>query len=429
MADSSSKKANPAAPVHWAWVILVLCFVNLFINYGIRLGYGVVLPEMIKAMGLSRKQGGDIFNSYLFFYILASPFIGYLTDRLGARRVISLFGISLGVGSVLMGSVSGFGQACLFFGLVGIGASAMWVPILAIAQRWFTLRKRGMALGILSTGCGFGLAVIGSVFPTIVEYRNWRYCWYFLGIAALCMVPVNALFLRSAPEDMKLRPWGDEFNNGLAFQAPGETEKRKGRYREILGTSRFWKIGLSYTFIAGSLYAVTTYLVDYARYSLGFSYDKASFLATVHGVGQVFGVLAVLPLSDFFGRRRTIIFSNLILSAIIGSIVLAGTHDVWLLVSVSLFGAFFGATFPIYGVCGGDYFRKEVLGTVVGAWTPFYGLGIIGSNRLTGYLRDVTGSFEVPFVVMISSALVASLLMFSVNDHPNRGVPLARAQS
>jgi OFA family oxalate/formate antiporter-like MFS transporter len=327
-----------------------------------------------------------------------------------------------------MGSVSRFGQACLFFALAGIGASAMWVPNLTIVQRWFALRKRGMALGILSTGSGLGLAVMGSVFPMIVEHWNWRYCWYFLGIAALSMVLVNAFFLRSKPEDMKLRPWGDELDCELTFQALRETEKPKGRYREILTTSRFWKIGLSYTFIAGSLYGVTTYMVDYARYNLGFSYEKASFLATVHGVGQVLGVLAILPLSDYFGRRRTIVFSNLILSATIGNIILSGTHEAWLLASVTLFGAFFGATFPIYGACGGDYFRKDILGTVVGAWTPFYGLGIIGSNRLAGYLRDVTGSFGVPFVVMILSALVASVLMFSVRYHPNGKSPPKRGQ-
>ncbi|MBW1703458.1 MAG: hypothetical protein JRJ50_15370 [Deltaproteobacteria bacterium] len=57
-------------PVHWAWIILATCFVNLFINYSVRLGYGVVLPEMIRDLGLSRTAGGSIFNAYLFSYIV-----------------------------------------------------------------------------------------------------------------------------------------------------------------------------------------------------------------------------------------------------------------------------------------------------------------------------------------------------------------------
>ncbi|MCX5803797.1 MAG: hypothetical protein NTU69_09770, partial [Proteobacteria bacterium] len=71
-------KKNPA--IHWASIILIVCFFDLFINYGIRLGYGVVLPEMIRTLGFTRRQAGDIFNAYLFAYICFSPFTGYLTD-------------------------------------------------------------------------------------------------------------------------------------------------------------------------------------------------------------------------------------------------------------------------------------------------------------------------------------------------------------
>ena len=38
---------------HWAWVILGIGFIDLFINYSVRLGYGVVLPEMILTLGLA----------------------------------------------------------------------------------------------------------------------------------------------------------------------------------------------------------------------------------------------------------------------------------------------------------------------------------------------------------------------------------------
>jgi len=30
--------------IHWAWIVLAVCFVDLYINYGIRLGYSVLLP-------------------------------------------------------------------------------------------------------------------------------------------------------------------------------------------------------------------------------------------------------------------------------------------------------------------------------------------------------------------------------------------------
>jgi len=81
---------------HWAWIILATCFVNLFINYSVRLGYGVVLPEMIADIKLTRTESGTIFNAYLFTYIALTPLTGYLTDRFGARRIITMCAFILG---------------------------------------------------------------------------------------------------------------------------------------------------------------------------------------------------------------------------------------------------------------------------------------------------------------------------------------------
>ncbi|MCX5835313.1 MAG: hypothetical protein NTV99_12570, partial [Deltaproteobacteria bacterium] len=60
----------PPVTFHWAWVVLAVCFVNLFISYSARLGYGVVLPEMIRDLAFTRTDAGSIFNAYLFTYIL-----------------------------------------------------------------------------------------------------------------------------------------------------------------------------------------------------------------------------------------------------------------------------------------------------------------------------------------------------------------------
>ena len=106
--------------IHWAWLILGICFVNLFVNYSVRLGYGVLLPEMIRDLDFSRAAAGTIYNAYLFTYIAIAPLTGYLTDRLGARRVISVCLLVLGVAVVLMGTAKTLWSASLFFGLAGL---------------------------------------------------------------------------------------------------------------------------------------------------------------------------------------------------------------------------------------------------------------------------------------------------------------------
>ena len=147
-------------PVHWAWVILGTCFISLFVNYSIRLGYGIILPEMIEALGFTRTAAGSIYNAYLVAYISLTPLTGYLTDRFGARRVITSCGLFLGLGTLLMGTSDNLLKACFFFGFVGVGATGMWTSIVTVVQRWFADSRRGLALGILSPGYGLGVCAL-----------------------------------------------------------------------------------------------------------------------------------------------------------------------------------------------------------------------------------------------------------------------------
>lgn len=395
---------------HWAWVILGVVFVDFFINYSVRIGYGVVLPEMITSLGFTRTDTASIYNAYLFAYIVFTPFSGYLTDRLGARRVITVCCFILGVGVLLMGTITTLWTACLFYALVGLGATGMWTPVLTVVQRWFTPRKRGLALGIISPGYGLGFAAMGAAFPWIVRSFTWRHAWYFLGAAALCMVLLNALLLRSNPESAGYRPWGEgNASGGPASPVPASPERIP--MSAVFSHRNFWIIGFSYFAVAYSLYGVTTFMVDYAKTQLGVPIETASLLATVHGFAQVIGVLTVLPLSDYLGRKKTIMLSNSFITASLFLIVISGGSWGWLCVLVGLFAVFYGPTFPIYGACAGDYFPRSVMGTVIGAWTPFYGIGAILSHWVTGLLRDSSGVYDHAFLVNGLMALASIVLM------------------
>ncbi|MEJ2169682.1 MAG: MFS transporter [Desulfobacterales bacterium] len=398
--------------LHWAWVVLAICFVDLFINYSVRLGYGVVLPEMIRTLGFGRAAGGSIYNAYLFTYIAVTPFTGYLTDRLGARRVITICLLLLGCGVILMGTVNSLLKACLFFGFAGLGATGLWAPVITLVQRWFAFNRRGFALGILSTGFGLGFATIGAVFPWIVKFLSWRYAWFFLGAMALAMVAVNGLFLRSDPAGAGVHPWGEKPNQ-TDGSAPNKNSSLPSStaFGSIMRDSRFWLIGGSYFAIAYALYGITTFMVDYAKYQLNLPLEKASLLATIHGVCQVAGVLTVLPLSDYLGRKTTIIISNIVITCCLTLILLAGNSLLMLYILIGILAVFYGVTFPMYGACAGDYFSREVMGTVIGAWTPFYGLGAIFTHWVTGILRDATGVYNHAFIINVFMGVLAVVLM------------------
>lgn len=399
--------------LHRAWIIFGICWINLFVNYSARLGYGVILPEMIRTLGIGRAAVGSIYNFYLIVYVSIAPFTGYLADRFGARRVITACLLILSLGVFFMGTVTSLWSACFFFAIAGLGATGMWAPVVALVQRWVAIKRRGILMGIVSTGFGLGLAMMGAVFPWVVENFNWRYAWYFLGGMALTLVPLNGFLLRNDPESAGLQPWGQQAP--LSDPDTGtNTAKTKIPLGTLLKNNRFWLIGLSYFAIAYSLYCITTFMVDYAEYQLELTKGIASRLASIHGIGQVLGVLTVLPLSDYLGRKKTILISNAAIAVALIGILGAGKNVVLLYFFVGWVGVAYGTTFPIYGLCAGDYFPREAIATVVGAWTPFYGCGAVLTHWISGALRDSTGVYNHAFVISAIMAFVGLLLMSRV---------------
>ena len=157
-------------------------------------------------------------------------------------------------------------------------------------------------------------------------------------------------------------------------------------------------------------------MVDYAKYQLHLPLEKASLLATIHGLCQIVGMLTVLPLSDFWGRKKTILFSNaMITCALIGLLAIGNSWDSLSLL-IGCVAIFYGATFPIYGACAGDYFPKEMMGTVLGAWTPLYGLGAISTHWISGVLRDSTGVYDHAFLINTAMAALGLALMAFVKN-------------
>jgi len=414
MGEAATGTGRQKRLFHWAWIILTLCFFDLFINYSVRLGYGVILPEMIRDLGFTRTAAGSIFNAYLLTYIAFTPLAGYLTDRIGARRVIAVCLAVLGAGVLLMGTVRSMSTALLFYALVGLGAAGLWTPVITVVQRWFAPTHRGRALGLLSTGYGLGFAAMGLFFPWVVQALSWRHAWYALGLGALVLAVLNGCLLRSDPASAGFKPWG----TGKAGSAlPAVSDAHESDFIEGVFRNRtFWLIGFSYLCISYCLYGITTFMVDYAKNEIGLSLEKASLLATVHGMGQVAGVLTILPLSDYLGRKKTILLSNLFITAAVGGILLSGGAWKGLYVSVAVMAVFYGVTFPIYGACAGDYFPGKWMGTIIGAWTPFYGLGAVLAHWAGGMLRDTSGSYSGAFLINMLLAALAFCLFWGVGN-------------
>ena len=398
-------------PFHWSKVILLASFLTVFVSFSIRSGFGILLPEIMDALALTKAQAGYIGSAYFVAYMVFSPLLGILTDKIGGRKVITTFCAIMGIGTLLMGTITYLWTACLFHFIVGVGAAACWAPVSALLQKWFSAKQRGMALGVLTVGAALGSAIMGLILPRLLFGYGWRFSWYLLGVMALILIPTNGFLLRSKPEDPSIKGQSEVSNQG--------TSMAQIDYREILRTSKFWLIGTSYLAMSFATSIAYVFLVTYATEELKMGYPFASMLVTVSALCGIPGALIFPALSDRLGRKKTLAVSNLVLAFDFSAFVLVKSEVFLLTLSVVAFGMFSAGIWPIYAACAADYFSPSVAGTVMGFWTTLYGVGSIMSPPIAGYLADLYGTFFWSFVMSSIVAVMATLLILRVRA-PNR---------
>ena len=224
-----------------AVAIIIAGFFTVFTAFAVRYIYGILLPEMLPSLAISKTEAGVIFASYLIAYMVFSPILGLLTDRYDVRLILTLFVVLLGAGALFMSYASSMVNASLFFMLAGLGHSACWVPVVTLIQRWVSDKRRGTALAFTDLGSASGIAVWSAVMPIIVANYDWRAGWTSVGLSAFLVAAMNFFPVRS-------HPGGKPGMQGKISSKPSR-EPIGVTYKKILYDNKFWVIGLSYLFI------------------------------------------------------------------------------------------------------------------------------------------------------------------------------------
>ena len=186
----------------------------------------------------------------MIVYAILSIVMGQLTDRLGPRIVVTIFGSFLGICYLLLSRVSVVWQFQINYALLGaIGISAFAVPVMATIARWF-VKRRGLMTGITQAGAGIGGLIFAPLAAWLILTYGWRSSYIILGVIILVGIIISGLFLRRDPTEMGQSPDG-----ASELVVPGVKRQRPSlqaaglSLREAVRTSQFWMIaGLYFSF-------------------------------------------------------------------------------------------------------------------------------------------------------------------------------------
>ena len=204
----------------YGWVVLGAAFVIITMSIGTLFTLGVFLRPIEESMGWSRSGIGAI---GLFNWIVMGAggvVSGFVSDRLGTRRVVLVGAIVLGLGLVLSSYVQQVWQLYVTFGLlVGAGVSAFYVPLTVLAIKWFEGR-RGMAAAIVSAGNGLGILALAPLTRWLISEFDWRVAFLVLGNLAWVVVLPCAMFLRGPQPSSALPSKSSSLSNAGAQKWP-----------------------------------------------------------------------------------------------------------------------------------------------------------------------------------------------------------------
>lgn len=387
-----------------ALVVLIACFFTIFTAYAIRYGYGILLPEMLPALAITKTEAGVIYSSFFIAYTVMSPILGLLGDRYDVRLLLTLFVAILGAGTFLMAYSSSIIQASLFFALAGIGAAACWAPVMAVAQRWTSDEHRGKTLAFVDVGSSLGIVGSSTAVTAIIAAYSWETGWMSLGILAFLVAAMDILMVRNPPGWQSLTRKTESAQP--VHDSIGKT------YAQLLRDSKFWLIGIAYLLIAFSVIIPFTFLSTFAVEELEFSFESSARLITVIGVGATLGKLALGALSDKIGRIKVMMLCSLLVA--VGSLGMAFGEGWALFFFTAVFSPGFGAFWPMYAAVASDYFPKERAGSIIGLWTVFMGVGSIISPVVAGWIADTSGTLSWSFVLASAGAVISFLLLMPV---------------
>lgn len=360
---------------------------------------------------------------------ITGPVNGYLIDRLGPRRIMTIGYLIFGCGFMVVSQVHSIYAFYAAYVLMALGSSLSgFLPVSATITNWFA-RRRAIAVGVSQSGEGLGGMLVPLLALSISTF-GWRAT--ALGIGPILMVlglPVASLF-RRRPEEFGLRPDGDRpaalAPVGSASLHPrAEAEETSLTPREALKTPAFWLISAAHSLTLFMVSGVMVHQIP-ALVSVGLSYNAAAVVLSVNTACTVVGRLAFGFLGDRFNRQYALAACFLLQAVAV--VVLASAQSIGMaLVFAVLYGFSFGGRGPLLISIRGDFFGPRAFATIMGMSQTVLMAGTIIGPVFAGWVYDVSGSYRVAFMVMAAINVFAMGVLLAARKPMLASKPLATA--
>jgi MFS family permease len=357
------------------------------------------LTELLPKSGIKATPANVGFaGSILFALFLVgwglSLIWGPLADKFGRSRVLAatIFVYAIFTGAAALSET--VWQLGLFRLLAGIGIGGEWALAgTYVAEAWPEDRRK-MGAGYLQTGYYAGFFLASALNFTVAPHYGWR-AMFWCGLTPV-VVAFMILFRVKEPErwQHKTKVKAEEGSSPLRriFRPPYTQRTLVNTVLLASAICGLW---------AAAVYAPTAIigLAKRAGMAQAQAVRMSSFGMGLLSLGTILGCLAVPPLAERFGRKRTLTFYFIGMAACIllsfgwAFYLTQGLHP---FIAVLFFLGFFGGNFAVFSLWLPEQYGTTVRATAFAFTTSFGRFIAAGVNFGVGALVNQMGTLGKP---------------------------------
>ena len=369
-------------------------------------------------MQWARNDITRVLSLGIFVGALSFIVMGYLYDKYGGRRVISVALIMVGISVFLLSRVNSIFGLILIYGILGSFASsgASFVTIHSLLAKWF-YRRRGLAMSLSAAGGSIGPLLFAPFCAFLIEASDWRTAFLFIGGMVLFIgAPLSALFLRDDP--LGQIPDSERDDPGIQEKEEVQVEMEgplfTSRWKQALSTSPFWQLSAAYLVCGITTNIISVHFVPFAEDQGVPKITAATIFGIMMGLNSV-GVISAGILSQKFSQHKVLGFTYALRGiAYIALLTIGGTTGLWAFALIA--GMSWIATASVTSSLVADIYGVRNLGTLNGMSNMVHQIGGALSVLVAGELQALTGSYEIPFAIAGATLLFASIASFTVKE-------------
>lgn len=387
----------------YKWLVLSVLFLNVMFGFG---GMNVIAPlssEINGDMGLSLAQVGATIAFFTLASPVFSPFGGVLTDKFGARWVLTIAGIVIALSGAARYFVTSAEQMIALMFIAGLGFACVGPVIPKALSAVFSEKEFGKANGIAFSAFWVGSTLAFSMSVNVLSpfFGGWRNMMLAIGALSAISAILWLIIFRDAQ-----MPTEESVDESNAAQESGFAV-----FKRTLFTGDVLRLSFFYACCIAALFSILG-LLPRVLEDRGLA-DSGMLASVLTGTMVAFNVLGGM-LSDKFGRKAVLSASCILFGLMIPALIV--TTGPLLYLCLFLAGAAAGPIIPVTASI--PVSMKEIgpklAGTALGALFMIGNLGGFFGPIISGWLMDSSGSAWNSFLFLSALMFVALFLMRKV---------------